>query len=45
MPGSLVSPAALVVPAIWVVIWWRVGLAGPVGSQPEFTAALERSEL
>jgi hypothetical protein len=42
--SRLVS-AALIVPAIWVIVWWHVGVTGPVGSQPDFTAALERREL
>ena len=28
----MVAGAILVVPAIWVVVWRRVGVTGPVGS-------------
>jgi hypothetical protein len=28
----MLAGAILVVPAIWVVVWWHVGVTGPVGS-------------
>ena len=30
--GSLIADATLVIPAIWVLVWWHVVVIGPVGS-------------
>ena len=43
--GSLVAVAVLIVTAIGVILWRRVGVAGAVGSQSGFTAVWERKQV